>query len=126
MKRSCLILPLILISFLYSCASTGYNTQKGAAVGAALGAIAGQAIGRNTKSTLEGAVAGTVLGAVVGNAIDQYETERRIGEIRDRAGQNCPPRIYEDCPPGRWMEVPGRWVGGKWVPRHRVWVPVDP
>jgi hypothetical protein len=31
-----------------------------------------------------------------------------------------------NAPPGEWVVVPGKWVNGKWVPSHRVWVPVDP
>lgn len=29
-------------------------------------------------------------------------------------------------PPGEWVSVPGRWVNGRWVPAHNVWVPVNP
>jgi hypothetical protein len=29
-------------------------------------------------------------------------------------------------PPGEWVSVPGRWEGGRWVPAHNVWVPVNP
>lgn len=29
-------------------------------------------------------------------------------------------------PPGEWVSVPGRWVDGRWVPEHNVWVPVNP
>lgn len=27
---------------------------------------------------------------------------------------------------GYWAEVPGQWVGGQWVPSHKVWVPANP
>jgi hypothetical protein len=29
-------------------------------------------------------------------------------------------------PPGQWVEVPGQWVNGKWIPSHRAWVAVNP
>jgi hypothetical protein len=28
--------------------------------------------------------------------------------------------------PGEWVTVPGQWVGGTWVPEHRVLVPSSP
>jgi hypothetical protein len=36
------------------------------------------------------------------------------------------PSYGGEQPPGEWVSVPGRWVGGKWVPAHNVWVPVNP
>lgn len=32
----------------------------------------------------------------------------------------------DNNPPGEWVAVPGQWVDGKWVPAHKVWVPVNP
>ncbi len=29
-------------------------------------------------------------------------------------------------PSGRWIEVPGQWIGGQWVPAHKTWVPTNP
>ena len=127
MKRGFLIIILAAATALagISCSSTGYNTQGGAAIGAGLGAIAGQAIGRNTAGTLIGAAGGALIGAIAGNAIDQDQANRRMSAMETQ-------RAYaraagpEDQPPGRWAQVPGQWVGGKWVPAHRVWVPVNP
>ena len=31
-----------------------------------------------------------------------------------------------DAPPGEWREQKGKWVNGQWVPKHRVWQPIDP
>jgi hypothetical protein len=28
--------------------------------------------------------------------------------------------------PGAWVTVPGQWVGNRWVPEHRVFVPENP
>ncbi|OPY68356.1 MAG: Glycine zipper 2TM domain protein [Syntrophorhabdaceae bacterium PtaU1.Bin034] len=121
---------LVLAAFLtYSCATgEGYNTQKGAAIGAIGGALAGQAIGRNTAGTLIGAAVGALTGAVAGNAVDQHQTNRRLEQQQatGAAGYASPAPTPADAPPGRWVEVPGQWVGGKWVPAHKAWVPINP
>ncbi|MHB8109951.1 MAG: YMGG-like glycine zipper-containing protein [Syntrophorhabdaceae bacterium] len=115
--------------FVISCASEGYNTQKGAAIGAGLGAIAGQVIGQNTASTLIGAAVGTLVGGIGGNAVDQHVQNQRAG-VAQQPGTAVYPSSSQvtpqDQPPGQWVEVPGQWIGGKWVPSHKVWVPVNP
>lgn len=122
MKRIIIMLVLSLCGFIASsCASDGYNMQKGAAIGTIGGALAGQAIGQNTAGTLIGAAGGALVGAVAGNAVDQNETQTRQTQPRPAAV----PRAGEP-PPGRWVEVPGQWVGGKWLPAHRVWTPDNP
>jgi hypothetical protein len=36
-------------------------------------------------------------------------------------------RQYTDeSPPGQWVDVPGQWVEGKWIPSHKAWVAVNP
>jgi len=123
------VFPLLIICFVFfsGCAGTGYNTQKGAAIGAGIGALAGQAIGHDTEATLIGTAAGTLLGAITGNAVDQ----NRMGpRLHQRTSRGLPSRAYAACgneaPPGEWITVPGKWVGGRWVPAHRVWVPINP
>jgi phage tail tape-measure protein len=124
-----LITVVVLMTVLIgsSCTTNGYNTQGGAVIGAGLGALAGQAIGRNTAGTLIGAASGALAGAIVGNAIDQDQMNRRL-YARDGGGRACysAPVSPQDQPPGRWVEVPAQWMGGKWVPAHRAWVPVNP
>jgi len=122
------ILVIVAIcAFLSACANTGYNTQKGAAIGAGIGALAGQAIGHNTEATLIGIAAGTLLGAITGNAVDQNVMGPRLPQ---RPSRVLPRRAYaacgEEAPPGEWIKVPGKWVGGRWVPAHKVWVPINP
>jgi hypothetical protein len=115
---------LLLAVILGGCASDGYNTQKGAAIGAGLGAIAGQVIGHDTTSTLIGAGVGTLVGAVAGNAMDQ-----NVAKQQTAGGQGAGVAVATPArqdPPGKWVEVPGSWQGGKWVPAHTVWVPVNP
>ena len=59
--RNVLVTLVVLTGLMtFSCSSTGYNTQKGAAVGAGVGAIAGQIIGSNTAGTLIGAAVGAL------------------------------------------------------------------
>jgi uncharacterized protein YqgC (DUF456 family) len=117
------VLAVALIAF--SCTSTGYNTQKGAAIGAGVGAIAGQIIGNNAAGTLIGAAGGALAGAIVGNAIDQNEAQKRA-ERREVQAASAASVGPDEPPPGQWVEVPGQWQGGRWIPTHRVWVPVNP
>jgi len=111
----------------FSCTSTGYNTQKGAAIGTGLGALAGQIIGGNTAGTLIGAAVGALAGGIVGNAVDQDVTNQKIEAAqRSKAAYAAPQGSENKNPPGEWIEVPGQWIGGKWVPAHKAWVPVNP
>jgi len=125
MKRVYIIMLVLSIGFFtFSCASTGYNTQKGAAIGAGIGAIAGQAIGHDTAGTLIGAAGGALAGAILGNAVDQDVTNQKLA-TRSPAYASTEGGATE-APPGEWVTVPGQWSGGKWVPSHKVWVPVNP
>jgi uncharacterized membrane protein YebE (DUF533 family) len=127
MKNILLLALVVATAFTaYSCASEGYNTQKGAAIGAIGGALAGQAIGRNTAGTLIGAAGGALVGAVTGNAVDQGR-QQRLETAQPAPVYTAPvPPPASEAPPGQWVTVPGQWQGGKWVPAHRVWVPVNP
>lgn len=127
MKKGMVFLMIIASGFMmFSCIHEGYNTQKGAAIGAGLGAITGQIIGSDTASTLIGAAVGGLIGAIGGNAVDQSVANERMVVERPRATAAVIPEDTQQAPPGRWVEVPGQWAGGKWVPTHRVWVPVNP
>lgn len=124
-EKELLIIVILAVALLaFSCTSTGYNTQKGAAIGAGVGAIAGQIIGRNTAGTLIGAAGGALTGAIVGNAIDQGEAQKR--EWRQIRSVNSSSPGAEEQAPGQWVEIPGQWQGGRWIPAHLVWVPVSP
>jgi outer membrane lipoprotein SlyB len=127
MKKNIIALLIIVTGFMmFSCIHEGYNTQKGAAIGAGLGAIAGQVIGNDTASTLIGAAVGGLVGAVGGNAVDQSVANQRIEAQQQQSTAAVVPQNTQEAPPGRWVEVPGQWAGGKWVPAHKVWVPVNP
>jgi hypothetical protein len=127
MKKTAAILIAVTMGFfMVSCASSDYNTQKGAAIGAGLGALAGQAIGHNTAGTLIGAAGGALAGAIAGNAVDQDQTNRRLEAAQQRGAYAAPGDVSGETPPGEWVMVPGQWVGGKWVPAHKVWQPVNP
>ncbi len=124
-KQPLIALMILLALAMYSCATgEGYNTQKGAAIGAVGGALAGQAIGRNTAGTLIGAAVGALTGAVAGNAVDQTEAQRKMGQ--QPPAMTAPAPGAEEAPPGEWVVIPGQWVGGRWVPSHRAWVPLNP
>jgi len=90
------------------------------------GAIAGQIIGNDTASTLIGAAVGGLVGAVGGNAVDQSVANQRMEARQQQTTAAVVPQYTQEAPPGRWVEVPGQWAGGKWVPAHNVWVPVNP
>ena len=130
MKKNILFIAIITIGFFtVSCASSGYNTQKGAAIGAGIGAIGGQIIGRNTAGTLIGAAVGALAGAIGGNALDQHVNNVRTVPARQQvayASADMAAQAPLQPPPGQWVNAPGRWIGGKWVPSHKVWVPVSP
>lgn len=141
MKGIKILISLVAIGFLATaCVSDGQNTGRGAVLGGILGAVAGQAIGHNTTGTLIGAGAGALTGAIIGNTHDQQELERKVDSrypgYPDRPYASAPPREsyqdtpqggnYPEPPPGQWVDVPGQWVSGKWVPSHKVWVPVNP
>ena len=126
MKKSIITLVIMATGFMmFSCIYEGYNTQKGAAIGAGLGAIAGQIIGGDTAATLIGAAVGGLIGAVGGNAVDQRVINQRIGAEQQQTTVAVVSQ-YPQAPPGRWVEVPGQWAGGKWVPAHNMWVPFNP
>ncbi|MEI6153029.1 MAG: YMGG-like glycine zipper-containing protein [Deltaproteobacteria bacterium] len=114
---------------LASCASSGYNTQKGAAIGAGLGAIGGQIIGGNTASTLIGTAVGALAGMIGGNALDQHVNNVRAVPAQQQVAYASADMVTQaplQPPPGQWVNIPGQWVGGKWVPSHKVWMPVNP
>ena len=124
MKKILLVVLVLGMMFMtYACATEGYNTQNGAAIGAIGGALAGHAIGHNTAGTLIGAAGGALAGAVAGNAVDQSRQNQRVAAPPPAA--YAPPPSSE-APPGEWVTVPGQWQGGKWIPAHKVWVPVNP
>jgi outer membrane lipoprotein SlyB len=130
MKKAFIGLVILTAFLAVSCASEGYGTQKGAAIGAIGGALAGQAIGHNTAGTLIGAAVGALAGAVAGNAVDQDSQQKRLerleGQQASRPVYVAPAPVAQEAPPGQWVEVPGQWIGGRWVPAHRAWVPVNP
>ena len=40
------------------------------------------------------------------------------------SGRAAPPPA-EGIGAGEWVEVPGQWIGGTWVPPHKAWVPAN-
>lgn len=41
----------------------------------------------------------------------------------DKEEANCSSPCQEPPPRGRWVEIPGQWYRGVWVPAHREWHP---
>jgi hypothetical protein len=73
------------------------------------------------------AVGGALLGVVIGSAV----SSPRYVAAAPAPAYACPDQGYSsryesEAPPGEWVTVPGKWVNGKWVPSHRVWLPVNP
>ncbi len=116
MKKLMILVTLMVLVSLTGCASLGYNMQKGAAIGAAAGAGVGQWVGQSTSATLIGGAVGALVGAIGGNAVDQYYQNKQPAAV---ASVNEPP-------PGKWVTQPGQWSGGRWVPGHSVWQPINP
>ncbi len=77
-------------------------------------------------------IGGLLLGTVIGSAISQpvYTASRPAYACPAPATEYAYPPdggiYYREEPPGEWVTVPGKWVNGKWVPTHRVWVPLEP
>lgn len=85
--------------FAYSCATDGYNAQRGAAIGAIGGALAGQVIGGNTTGTLIGVAAGAPTGAMAGNAEDQRNAQY-MANAPYRPTHNGPLSLNDRSQPG--------------------------
>ncbi|MBI4008074.1 MAG: glycine zipper 2TM domain-containing protein [Planctomycetes bacterium] len=128
------------------CQGPPSKSTMGTGIGAAGGALMGQAIGGNTAGTLIGAGAGALLGGAVGSEMEKQETRQQIEQQQQEIEQlkqqqrqpaygGPPPQAPAEAeggqpalqaPAGHWVEIPGQWVGGQWVPAHKVWVPTNP
>ncbi len=106
MRRILFGLFILTAFFNYSWASEGYNMQKGVLIGAV--DVAG----------------GAFAGGNAGNNIEQNQTREYLTQASKPMNVSYP--RPEEGPPGEWVEVPGTWVNGQWVPAHKVWVPVNP
>ncbi|MCL2458668.1 MAG: glycine zipper domain-containing protein [Desulfobulbus sp.] len=84
MKQLSVVLTLLALLTLSSCATKG---QTGALGGAAGGALIGQAIGRNTGGTLIGAAVGAGLGYMIGNEMDKYDRSQ-MSNVYERGLSN--------------------------------------
>jgi hypothetical protein len=76
-----------------------------------------------------GALAGgLLLGTFIGSALSQphYVAPAPVYVYPARAPAYAYPSGPAEGPPGQWVVVPGQWVGGAWVPSHRVWTPTSP
>jgi len=108
--RSGFLALIVIIFFLIFVSCT--HTQQGTMFGGGLGALAGQAIGGNTTSTLIGTALGAIVGGLFGDQMDQQKGQQQ------QSSRNYP--FY--CQ-GKVIEVPGQYVGGRYVPPHKVCVP---
>ncbi|MCL2790052.1 MAG: RT0821/Lpp0805 family surface protein [Desulfobulbus sp.] len=84
MKQLNVIVALLALAALSSCAT---RAQTGALGGAAGGALIGQAIGRSTGGTLIGAAVGAGLGYMLGNEMDKYDRDR-MSNVYERGLSN--------------------------------------
>jgi len=111
MKRMIFLIPVIVlalvIGFADSSFARGYHGYGGYRHGPGGFYAAGAILG------------GILLGTVIGTAISQPPPPRPVYVYPG-------PRTDYEAPPGEWVVVPGRWIDGRWVPSHRVWVPADP
>lgn len=74
------------------------------------------------------ALGGIALGTLLGTVISQPRTTREVVYTEPAYAQSSGYGTTGDYgnPPGQWVTVAGQWVNGKWVPAHKVWVPVNP
>ena len=132
MKR--LLLGMLIMSFLFvGCATSGPNTTAGAFLGTVLGGATGALVGGGLGNPWAGAAIGAGLGGLTGGAIGNAQDTAEYNNYRyyqsQRAYAAPAPSVVQEPvspPPGRWVTVPGQWVGGQWTPAHKVWVPVNP
>jgi hypothetical protein len=64
-----------------------------------------------------------------GNALDQHVNNVKTVPAQQQVTYASSEPVNQaplQAPPGQWVDVPGQWIGGKWVPSHKVWVPVNP
>jgi hypothetical protein len=113
------------------CAEMGPNTREGAVLGSAIGGVTGAVVGHQVGHGLEGAAIGAGLGAITGGSIGSAKDaayENRAYSTSGGIASAAPPVEQDQAtpPPGRWVTVPGQWLGGHWVPAHKVWMPVNP
>ena len=116
---------------LAGCADMGPNTREGAVLGSAIGGVTGAVVGNQLGSALGGAAIGAGVGAITGGSIGSAKDaayENRAQQPPSHTAYAAPPVEQSQAtpPPGRWVTVPGQWIGGQWVPAHKVWIPINP
>jgi len=55
-----------------------------------------------------------------------YATEKPYVALPPDGYRTSPQGHYPEPPAGHWVDVPGQWANGKWVPSHKIWEPVNP
>ena len=72
-------------------------------------------------------VGGLLLGTALGAVVSQPRYVVHPVSVSPAYAAPAPSSAYiQDGPPGEWVTVPGRWIDGRWIPAHRVWIPVNP
>jgi hypothetical protein len=130
MKRMLLLLLITSLAVM-GCATAGPNTTNGAVLGTVLGGATGALVGSGLGNPWAGAAIGAGVGGLTGGAIGnaQDTAEYAAGRYQSRTVYVAPPPAVAQAPappPGRWVTVPGQWVGGRWVPAHKAWIPMNP
>jgi hypothetical protein len=79
------------------------------------------------------ALGGAILTGILINTLSQpANTRSRDDAYYPPSGSRAyasPDRSFQapnEGPSGEWVTVRGQWVNGKWVPEHKVWIPVNP
>ena len=120
MKKRLLGILVITAFLAFPCASEAYTAREGIAVSAIGDALAG----RDTESTLRETAGETPVAAVAGSAVDR--TQLKLAQQQPQSPPYAAPSPPQGAPAGEWVEVPGQWVGGTWVPPHKAWVSANP
>ena len=125
------VVALIASVMLMGCYTTGPYTREGVLLGSVIGGVTGAVVGNQVGSSIAGAAIGAGVGALAGGAIGNAHDKADAAYYRAGHGYTAyaaPSTVQEPVspPPGKWVTVPGQWVGGRWVPSHKVWVPVNP
>lgn len=97
------LVSLASVALCAGCASSGPNTERGAATGAALGAVGGAVLGNNIGGhhALLGAAIGAAAGGVAGGAYGN-----RRDQQQGTAYNTTPPVTNQELATGGWVQEP--------------------
>ena len=99
------LVSLASVALCAGCASSGPNTERGAATGAAVGAVGGAILGNNVGGGGHHALLGAALGAAAGGIAGGAYGNRR-DQQQGTAYNTTPPVTSSELATGGWVQAP--------------------